>query len=127
VLDTITPISDLIPSHFSPANVCHLLACTREFLADAMARGVLTLETCIEARHKISRAQVERLLGRVLTPEDVLSAWKAGEARRKANARYYARVCAARRAPVPVPQSPVPAPGRPKVRSHKTPTGQCQP
>jgi hypothetical protein len=81
---------DLIPSHFTPAVACRLLSCSGAFLTDAIARGVIRLEPCAILRQRISRADIEKLLGRPLTPEDVLSAWKAGEPRRQANSRYYA-------------------------------------
>jgi hypothetical protein len=80
---------DLIPSHFTPAVVCRLLNCSSALLVDAIDRGVIRLEPCAILRQKIRRAAVEKLLGRRLTPEDVLRAWAAGEARRKANSKYY--------------------------------------
>jgi hypothetical protein len=81
--------NDLIPSHFTPAVACRLLRCSSAFLTDAIARGVIRLEPCATMRQKISRADVEKLLGRLLTAEDVLRAWAAGEPRRQANSRYY--------------------------------------
>jgi hypothetical protein len=81
---------DLIPSHFTPAVACLLLNCNSSLLVDAIAHGVIRLEPCAILRQRINRADIEKLLGRLLTPEDVLSAWKAGEPRRQANARYYA-------------------------------------
>jgi hypothetical protein len=80
---------DLIPSHFTPAVTCRLLNCSSELLVDAISRGVICLEPCATLRHKIGRAAVEKLLGRPLTPEDVLRARKSGEPRRQVNARYY--------------------------------------
>jgi hypothetical protein len=80
----------LIPSHFTPAVVCRLLNCSSALLVDAIDRGVICLKPCATHRHKIGRADVEKLLGRRLTADDVLRAWKAGEPRRQANARYYA-------------------------------------
>ena len=82
--------NDLIPSHFTPTVACRLLNCNSELLVEAIASGVIRLEPCATLRQKIARCDVEKLLGRPLTPEDVLRAWKAGEPRRRANARYYA-------------------------------------
>jgi hypothetical protein len=81
---------DLLPSHFTPATTCRLLNCSSELLVEAISRGVIRLEPCALLRQRISRADVEKLLGRPLTPEDVLRAWQAAEPRRQANARYYA-------------------------------------
>ena len=90
VIPAASPFPDhLIPSHFTPAIACRILNCSSVLLVDAISRGVVRLEPCATMRTKISRADIEKLLGRPLTPEDVLSAWKAGEPRRKANARYY--------------------------------------
>jgi hypothetical protein len=79
-----------MPSYFTPAVACRLLNCSSALLVDTISRGVVRLEPCATMRTKISRADVEKLLGRPLTPEDVLRAWQAGEPRRQANARYYA-------------------------------------
>jgi hypothetical protein len=65
------------------------LNCSGELLADAIFCGVIRME-CATCRPQVPRADIERLLGRALTNEDVLRAWNAGEPRRRANARYYA-------------------------------------
>jgi hypothetical protein len=57
---------------------------------DAIASGVIRLEPYATLRQKIARCDVEKLLGRPLTPQDLLRAWAAAEPRRQANARYYA-------------------------------------
>jgi hypothetical protein len=88
-MTALTIDDDLIPSHFTPAVVCRLLNCSSALLVDGIDRGVIRLEPCATLRHKIGRADVEKLLGRSLTPEDVVRAWKAGEARRQANSKYY--------------------------------------
>ena len=82
--------ADLLPPHFTLAVTCRLLNCSRDLLADALACGVARLAPCATCRQKIGRADVEKLLGRPLSSEDVLRAWKAGEPRRQANARHYA-------------------------------------
>jgi hypothetical protein len=83
------PAAELLPEYLSPSIACHILRCTSEFLVDAVARGVLSLLPGAVLRTKIARKDLERLLNRPLTAEDLLSAWKAGEPRRKANARHY--------------------------------------
>jgi hypothetical protein len=80
---------DLLPDYLTPSVACRILHCTSAFLVDAIGKGVLSLLPCAQLRQKISRADVERLLERDLTAEDLLAAWKAGEPRRKANARHY--------------------------------------
>jgi hypothetical protein len=95
---------DLIPSHFTPAVACRLLNCSSALLVDAISRGVIRLEPCATLRTKISRAGIEKLLGRPLTPEDVLRAWKSSEPRRQANARYY--VNKKSQGPQPEPRRP---------------------
>jgi hypothetical protein len=63
--------SDLLPHYFIPSLVCRLLRCTSEFLVDAVTRGVVQLVPCAMLRMKIAREDVEKLLGRALTPLDV--------------------------------------------------------
>jgi hypothetical protein len=55
------------------------------------SKGVIPLSPCAVLRTKISREAVEKLLGRALSLEDVAAAWKAGEPRRRANAKFYAK------------------------------------
>jgi len=85
---TAPPLDDnLIPSHFALAVACRMLHCTRDLLGDAIASGVIILEPC-GRRPQVARAEIEKLLGRKLTAEDVLRALR--DPRRRTNAKYYA-------------------------------------
>jgi hypothetical protein len=64
------------------------LKCSAEFLLDAIANRVIEVVPGA-ARASVRRGDVEKLLGRPLTLEDLQNAWRAGDSRRQANKKYY--------------------------------------
>src|SRR5690242_13564405 len=76
-----------IPARLTPATVCRILNCSPAVLLNAIRGRVI--EIIPAARASIRRADVERILGRNLTLEDLEGAWRAGDQRRQVNKRYY--------------------------------------
>jgi hypothetical protein len=81
---------DLLPPRFSAPISARLLRTTPEALAKLRRAGAIHAETRPPRAH-YSRAELERVLGRGLTIEEWLRAWKAEKPRRDANRRYNAK------------------------------------
>lgn len=75
---------DFLPSAFSPNLAAHLLALPRGRLRGLVSRGAIRLDYDGPgyANPRISRRQIERILGRRLTPSDLIRA-RAAERRER--------------------------------------------
>jgi len=99
---------DLVPDAFTPAVACRILNCDRAFLEDLLARGVIHMDIVTSvSRPVIGRTDVERLLGRPITTEDVAQAWRRGDGRRQINKRYYIKRLLAKAAQLACAASPI--------------------
>jgi hypothetical protein len=81
----------LIPFSFTTLTTCHILQCSSEFLIDALRGGQLHLQpdSNPRVRQRIAREEIEALLGREITIEDIARAHAATAARRESNRRHY--------------------------------------
>jgi hypothetical protein len=83
--------NDLLPDAITPSLARRLLDTTLEGLAKHIARGEIHFHPGSVDRALVSRADVERVLGRSLTLAELAAAYRRGEARSQANKKYYLR------------------------------------
>ena len=91
----------------TPAVARRILGCSQNFLEQQIANGLMPLHPASLCRPLLSRDGVERLLGRELTADDIVTAWRRGGSRRQINKRYYIKRLLAKAAQLACAASPI--------------------